>query len=146
MDGSEILPNKITLQSMQDANNNYTLTLTHASAPDGMFVSFNLLQADVGELKVRGICLDNSTCFLSVTDSVVKDMSGIGANTILVLDAISVSNFVSDEKRPYLVSFDLLNYDEKIMVLNFSEIVDPLSLNATNLQLLASYEVQSDEE
>ncbi|EGD74197.1 hypothetical protein PTSG_06209 [Salpingoeca rosetta] len=115
-----------------------------ASQPDPFaYTTFSVLLTfdDLNSLKVReGLCVSNTTCFISVQRSLLQDMTGNAVRAVAPTAAKRVRTFAEDTTRPELVNFVRfdLNYG-RIKVL-FNEIIDVSVIDYTSIALAESFD------
>ena len=109
-----------------------------SSSENGTVVRVTL---DVPEIiRLQGedrVCSVLSNCWLTVAMDTVLDMNGNGIAVIEDADALDVVDFLEDTVSPRLLNFTL-DMDDGVMVLTFSEPIEPSTLVPTGLAILES--------
>ena len=128
------------LQSAQNVSEgltqSYTLTEENLLTGDGIDIVQALLYFDLNSIKsLSGLATNMSDTFLSFTDMAIRDMNGNLVMAISENDALQVSDYVVDIRRPVLESFDL-DMNTGQITLTFSETVDVSSLDVMEMQLV----------
>ena len=125
VNASSFNPTGITIQSVLNATiptDRYTLTgglLT--SLVDSTILTLQVTTADLDIIKARGIALDNTTTWLTMTSNTVLDMSDNSVTPIVNnFDAEPVSVYDPDITSPTLVNFTL-DLTQELLLLTFSE-------------------------
>ena len=143
VNASSFDPAGITIQSVHNATIIPTdqHTLTGGSLTmlvDSIVLTLNMTTTDLNIIKARGIALDNTTTWLTLTNSTVLDMSDNPVTPIVNnFDAEPVTLYDPDITEPVLVNFTL-DLTQELLLLTFSETVDATSVNATQFTLLSS--------
>ena len=84
-------PTALTLAS--DSTSTISLTLTGGfSSASVAVVEMSLTVADLNDIKVAGICQTASSCYLSITSVLARDLSGNLVVPILSNSALAVSH------------------------------------------------------
>ena len=119
-------------------NTSLTFSVTSAVLPteNTKQVEIRLDQEDVNVLNILPICTQRSDCYLNLTDSLTIDTVGNPLNFAVPVPAL-VDDFYPDRIPPQLDHFELLDLDEGLITLVFSEsviasTVMPISLNLTD--------------
>ncbi len=141
IDLSSTLIDGITLQSSEDGTRSlHTLTdSTIMTSGYETFIQIQLSSFDLNELKRLRICTSMESCSLSASSELVRDVRQNQNMVIPTSSAISVGSYFPDISRPTLASYVEFDLDEGLFTLEFSEIVDVSSLNATQITLDNDY-------
>ena len=130
----------ITLQN-RVSNATVELTLSGSTGPPiqdtNISVTINFAIGDLTQLlTLRNLCSNKTNCFLNADDAFITDVAG---NDYTVdpdnLNILPVSTLSTDTTPPELTSFVLLDLDEGILRLNFTEPVNASSVNFNQLVL-----------
>ena len=118
---------------------NYTLTsFGELLNGDDPTLRFKISKVDVDAIKaLASLATEPENTFVSVTSTLVADMSGNPVSSIDQQRAVQVDNFTEDAIPPVLVAFDL-DMDLEVLTLTFDETVNVSSLNFSGLTLLSS--------
>ena len=131
----------ITLQNSALAQQGYTLTQSSTSSPDGLRIVADLSSDDLNIIKlIPTLCTTISNCFITVTQSVARDLNGQPTVPIPNGNALSVTQFTDDATNPELISWEL-NITSEILILTFSETVNASTADPTQLTLQSTSEV-----
>ena len=97
--------------------------------------------SDLNELKRLRVCTSESLCYLSSSDSLVRDTAAVNNNNveITVSSPLAVSNYDSDVTDPRLIAYLEFNLDAGTIMLELSETVDITSLNQSQVQFHDAY-------
>ena len=113
----------------------YTLTTSIASSVNSNIITVTLSRADLDAVKgLSGLATSIDDSYVTVSSSVVQDMSGNGVNPVTAQQPQQASGFISDRTRPALVQVDL-DMDAGELLLFFSETVDADSFDPTQLTM-----------
>ncbi len=124
---SSLDPTQIFLQSSNTFEDSfYALQLAGGSLSDRTNsdrVQIGTTIDDLNSLKIlTGLCTNSSNCHIAVTHSLVVDVSG----NVLESVSLSVDEFVADQTRPFVVSFDF-DLTAATVILTFDEAIRPVS-------------------
>lgn len=129
---------KIIVQDSFDSNIGLQHRLTDAtilSSSNNVEVEIKISDFDRNTIKRKGIALANSSCFVSIDESAVKDMSGsFSIERKNGLTSIQVKSYRKDDSSPNLNNLDFSLNDGKF-TMSFSEAVDYSTLKITGLTL-----------
>eukprot|EP00041_Stephanoeca_diplocostata_P007154 m.98677 g.98677 ORF g.98677 m.98677 type:complete len:1544 (+) comp16758_c0_seq2:5192-9823(+) len=135
--GERVDPTALTLQSamLVPAAGEHTLPLSAQTQiyPQGptTWIEMNLSSEDARELQaLSDFAVSNESTFLSIGAGFVQDMVNISN----LPSVMQVDRFAFDNVRPEVVGFSL-NMNVGMIILNFSEIVDPSTFNASRIEL-----------
>ncbi|KAL5489577.1 hypothetical protein EMCRGX_G018687 [Ephydatia muelleri] len=134
---SSFVPTTVILQSTSSGiGATYNITGGTVSVTSAVgSVAVTLLTADaVNVLQGRTLCTNISNCYLTATPGMVRDVVG-NIFTDIPPNVVSVSRLVIDLTPPSLTGFALLDFNTASLVLNFSKLVDPASIQYTGLSL-----------
>jgi hypothetical protein len=135
----------ITLQKTANGSSaSYTLTNGTSSDTDGTALSIVLPKVDVDAMKSLGICINQGSCFVSLSQVTVTDMFNSQLVTVPTSNATQATLVVPDVTAPQFVAAVLLNYDTETLTLSFDEPVVAGALDASAVRLLDSAEEDSD--
>ncbi|KAL5488650.1 hypothetical protein EMCRGX_G017626 [Ephydatia muelleri] len=133
----------ITQIALHNFGYNPSYTLSYPGivlSQDGTVVMVVLNNNDLNMIKVlMGLAVNKNSTFLTITPTMIQDMSHNWNNPI---QRLQVSSFTSDFVPPQLLSFDLDMNSPALLTLHFSESVNVSLLNVTQISLL-SEEVNS---
>ena len=130
------------LSERMPINDNSTYVLTNGtllSMIDDTVIRIQLTESDLNEIKAHLIGLDNTTTWLYISNATVSDQSG---TPVLSSDIIPVNTLLLDRTRPLLRSF-ILDYQQELLLLSFTETVNGMSVNVTALSLFSLPENES---
>ena len=130
----------ITLQSApaRRPRESFTLFGGDILSPNGRVITLNLdLYVTNGIKMNRNLCTSIENCFITVTQFVARDPSGVSTIPISDGTAIIVRNFTEDTTSPVLL-FSTLNMNDGLLELGFSEPVDITSFQSGQLTLQSS--------
>ena len=99
--------------------------------------NFHLSNDDLNDLKRLRICVMSESCFLSVTSNLVTDLSN--NHYVSSSSAIMVGLYIPDHTRPQLVKYTDFDLDSGTFTLEFSETMDVLSCNDTEITVDSDY-------
>ena len=120
----------------EDFEVNYTLTVALSLTDSSSTLNISFSAFDLNELKRLPICTSEDDCYLSFPEDLVMDMV---AKPVLIVTSEPPSEFIEDTTSPELVKFSILDFDQELLVLEFSETVDVSSIDFTSLQLKTFY-------
>lgn len=106
---------------------------SNASEMNVRQVLIEFSSSDLNELKLLDICIERSTCYLSL--SPLSNIADLSNQTILPASALPVQNHTSDVTPPQLSSFASFDLDSGTLELSFTETVNILSFSPTELIL-----------
>ena len=113
----------------------WMLTATTTNSPSGRVISLQLSVEDTNEIKrIRSLCNSSQNCYITVTQFLVLDSAGVRNIPINDGSAVAVQIFTPDTTRPELW-FWTLDMNTGIMVLHFSETVDPAMLRSSQFTI-----------
>lgn len=109
-----------------------------SSTSNGLEVTVNIGSSDLNRLKqIRNLTTGIGDSFLTITATVANDVNGIDIIAITDGNAIPASQYTRDGNRPLLNGWTLdLNVGQ--VILTFSETVDILTLQPSQVTLLAA--------
>ena len=133
----------ITLQSTKnDSTVSVTLSDSQVTAMSSSVILVHLTASDLNEIKATtNLATRESNVFLSAASNFAFDTSGITNTAIEDSDALAISDFEPDRKRPNLTGFDL-DLSTNRVTLTFSETVN---VSTFNPRLLAFQSSQFDD-
>ena len=106
----------------QESNSSYSDNTIHQA------VRVMLAESDLNEIKrIRLLCIDQHSCYMTVTASIAQDTSGLLSNAIPNGRGLIVTNFTDDETPPELVSW-VLDMNRGQIIVTFSETMDITTL------------------
>ncbi|CAI8014679.1 hypothetical protein GBAR_LOCUS9167 [Geodia barretti] len=112
---------------------NYRLRFSSFSLRDNTSVVVYLAQEDLDQIKLnRHLATNENNTFLSLSDSLVRDMSGS-----LFIESVHSGELIDDQREPELIEF-AFDLNRGIVTLNFSEAVNTSSLNVNSLVFYGS--------
>ena len=136
-------PTGITLSTVlynMAANNSYTLTDGQLqNLMDDVVLRLMITERDQNELKAIMVGVTNITSWLAMENTTVTDQSDEPVLSETAFE-VEISNF--DNISPTLVSF-VLNYTDETLTLTFSETVNGMALNVTDISILSSQDSAS---
>ena len=125
--------------NLLDASNQsvYNLTLTSGFSDMGIshIVSISFSLVDLNELKRLPFCTDGVNCFVSFTQDLVHDMVGLSVVEVSLNAALPPGTFVADATGPELVEYSLIDFNQELIVLQFSETLNVQTLNLSTIAL-----------
>ena len=129
----------ITLQDKVTSDlGSYTIigpTTVTSGNPLNTVVNIELSASDIYNIKSLYMCSNASTSFLAVEAVSFTDMSGNSVVTVPNGQALGASSFTRDSVSPTLESFELLDFDQGLIKLVFSEPVDSTMIDVTKINL-----------
>ena len=131
---------QIRLQNRRsDPTELYTISSeAEASTDNSTFVEVYLTKADVDSInRLRSLATGEFDTFISITDLAIADMNNNSVVAIANDSALSVTNFTRDMILPRLEAFDL-DINAGVFTFHFSEVMDYVSFDPTQLTLLSS--------
>ena len=121
----------------------YQLTTGTTDSPNGDLITLYLSTYDLNEIKkLESLYVTQFSSFLIHAQDAIRDMSGNQIDAINASSAKRAAEFISDEMRPRLISFDL-DMDTGEMNLTFYETVDHISFDETALTLQSHFSSSS---
>jgi len=136
---SSLIITQFTLQNAITATASVIFTGGSTVSVDGLTVTFSLLQVDVNSIAAQsGLAIAQSSSFVRATASFVKDEAGNFAVAINDGSAVAANSYTASTNRPTLTSYSL-NRNTNIMVLTFSETVDPTTLTQASISLQSQH-------
>jgi hypothetical protein len=94
------------------------------NSPSGRIISLRLIEELTNDIKrLRNLCTSSQNCYITVTQLLIRDLSGTGNNPINDGSAIAVRVFTEDITPPRLSAW-ALDMNSGVMELYFSETVD----------------------
>ena len=136
VNSSSIDLTQIVLQN-SDMNADRSHTLTGGEVLDGnsAFVDIKLSLGDLNTIKqFRDLAMDFNNTFISISRDFISDMNSNAITEITTMNAQQASVFFEDLTSPELIAFDL-DLTAEILILYFSETVDPTTLIIDNITL-----------
>ena len=137
-------PSSVTLQSAQAQRPMQWYTLSQESSssyPDNttfQVIRVLLTDSDLNQIKrIRSLCIDQHSCYMTVTASIARDINGIYSNAIANGRGLLAASFTGDQVPPELVSW-VLDMDRGRIIVTFSETVDITSLQSSLVTLQSS--------
>lgn len=142
----------VTQLTLQDSENISNVTGMHSlsntsfsDVNDTNFVVIVISPSDLNEIKrLYTLAVDNSTTFISITPSLIRDMNNNFVVEITEDQALPVSVFVPDINRPILEEFDL-NLNSSELLLRFNETVNRESLNVESITIQHAQNASDDD-
>ena len=133
LDVSQITLHFATNTTGDDRLLSFSPTNTFTLTPFNDIVAVELGLDDLNELKrIRGLAVDESTTFISITRSTILDMNGNEVIPLLRSSALQVQNFTDDSINPELEAYEL-DLNTGTLILSFTETIDILSLNISKI-------------
>ena len=127
-----------TLVNIPSSSFMSSLTLDYASysvSPNQEDIVITLSDEDLNELKrLEDLGTSINNTFLTIRNSTVLDMVGLGVTEVSYASAVQVSQVIRDANRPSLLAFTL-NMTEGTLLLTFNETVNVSSLNVEGVAL-----------
>ena len=142
VDVSTVDVTAITLQgSMNNDSDFYTLRNSSVSQNTSLTsITVTLSKLDSNALKLfTSVATLNTNTFISITEDLVMDASGLNVVPVNQSAATPVRTFMGDISKPVLLEFNL-NLTTEILCLTFDEPVDVDSLMIQELQLQSDLE------
>ena len=137
---STLIESQFTLQdSMERLFVNYSIQYSHSQTVNSPNVTIVLDQRDLNEIKRRQLCYNRTICYLIFDEGAVQDMVGLDIMGILDGDGQQVDRFTPDTTRPQLVHFSMIDVQDGIIILSFSETINASSLNFSTITLQETY-------
>lgn len=137
-------PSSVTLQSAQAQRPMQWYTLSRESNSSYsnntiyQVIRVLLTDSDLNQIKrIRSLCIDQHSCYMTVTPSIARDINGIYSNAIENGRGLIAASFTGDEVPPELVSW-VLDMDRGQIIVTFSETVDITSLQSLLVTLQSS--------
>jgi hypothetical protein len=130
----------LTLQSAANLSSSgaTSFTLTSGSAEFNSLrteAAITLSSVDLNAIKLdETLCISSSSTFLSISSSLVQDLSGGSIDTIATSNAQAIQTFTPDTVKPVL-STSSLDMDTKTLNLTFTEPVLASSINISGVTL-----------
>ena len=122
------------------ANNSYTLTDGQLqNLMDDIVLTLMITERDQNELKAIMVGVTNITSWLAMENTTVTDQSDEPVMSETAFE-VEISNF--DTISPTLVSF-VLNYTDETLTLTFSETVNGMAMNVTDISILSAQDSTS---
>ena len=104
-------------------------------------LAVQLTFADLNHIKVREpVCVSSSSCFISVTRTLLRDMTGNAVVEVSPSAALNVSEFGADTVRPEMVDFVQFDMNHGRITILFNEIMDVSSIDYTSVALAESFD------
>jgi hypothetical protein len=128
VDASTVNGSAITLQSFVTRRLMESRMLTvdgvTTSSPSGSIISLQLNDELTNDIKrIRNLCTSSQNCYMTISQYLALDPSGLSTTLITDGSAIVVRNFIEDLTSPFLLLWTL-DMNAGIMELIFSETVD----------------------
>ena len=121
-------------------NNSYTLTDGQLqNLMDDIVLTLMITERDQNELKAIMVGVTNITSWLAMENTTVTDQSDEPVMSETAFE-VEISNF--DTISPTLVSF-ILNYTDETLTLTFSETVNGMAMNVTDISILSAQDSAS---
>jgi hypothetical protein len=118
--------------SSADPSISLSLPLSTAVGVANHAVNIQIPKSEVDTMKRRLICITTASCYLSITLSSVTDMEDSAVVPVL---GMQVTALELDITGPTIESFQLFSYDLHILMLSFSEPIEPSTLNVSFVEL-----------
>ena len=119
----------------------FNLTTSGPTSFDLAVVTILLSDADFNMLTQSGICTTMLSCYLTVEESAIQDVSGL----FVLEDTEPVDSWLPDGEFPTAVEFNVFNLLNGTITIEFSETVDPSSINFGALTFQSLYEDPIDD-
>ena len=144
VDSSTLDPTLFTLLQVPSLGfESYQLTMGTTDSSNGDLITLYISVFDLNEIKkLESLYVTRFTSYLIFAQDAMRDVSGNQIEATPVTSAIQAAEFISDQKRPRLISFDL-DMDSGEMNLTFYETVDHTSLDTTALTLQSHFSSSS---
>ena len=134
-------PAAITLQSAPlESANSYTLIASMVL--DSGLLTFSRLQLeanDFNELKRLRICVDELSCYISVSTSLIQDVPGNQNVEIVGTSPLQISDYIADTTDPKLIRYVEFDLDGGTFILEFSENIDSSNIDISQVELHKTY-------
>ena len=127
------------LQFPAVGSDSYQLTSGYTDSPNGDLITVHFSTRDFNEIKkIETVFVSIFTSYLILAQGAISDMNGNYIENIPHSDAILAEEYISDEVRPVLLTFDL-DMDTAVLNLTFLETVDVTSFDASFLTLQSHF-------
>ena len=116
-------------------------TLFSSTKLDSGLLAYTRVQLgieDLNELKRLRICTTDTVCYLSSSDTLVRD-TATGSNQNEVTSPIQVSNYITDSTDPRVMAYPEFDLNTGTLTLEFSETVNVASINQSLIELHDTY-------
>ncbi len=133
-----LIVDQITVQSSMALSSSMYWTLRNGTAitNDSTIVIIQLDNSDLNQIKIRTeIATKLNDTFLSITDTLIRDMIGNWNVLLPTAMPLQVTNFTSDMVNPKLDAFSLDMDGSGLLTLSFSETVNASSFDVTMVTL-----------
>ena len=121
----------------------YQLTSGYTDSPNGDLITVYLSTRDLNEIKkIETVFTSRFTSYLILTQRAISDMNGNYIESISHGNAILAEEFISDQVRPLLLTYDL-DMDTAVLNLTFLETVNVDSFDASFLTLQSHFSANS---
>ena len=138
MDARSLVISRISFQNVSNNANGsqgYQLMGGNPTTVDGYNITINLTDTDVNTIKAfRYLAISQSTTYLVMRADAITDVAGVEVISFSESSANQVDDYIPDSGRPTLMSFEF-DLGNNLIVFTFSEVVDPLTLNAREITL-----------
>lgn len=142
VDVSSIAVSGIKLQSTVSSDSVHEVSLGQAvlasNSLDDTFVRLRLDVSTTNSFKAKTFCLGSDSCYLSINQQVIRDVSQNPIRPINDTNALMAETVNRDTTDIVFTTFVSVNYNTAIITLEFNEPFNPSSVNASALQLHAS--------
>ena len=137
IDASRTVATEITLTAGASSGNLRVLRGGARSSRDGVNINITLAKTDLDALQLnRAMFTSLSNSFLSFTNASFFDMIGLRVVARTLAMPFQATDFIPDTKVPTLVQWTMdMNGASPNIVLSFSEVVDPLTLDVTRITI-----------
>ena len=147
VNGSSLVPTEISLLGQASNESEYAHTFSGAQSVTLNFtteITIQLLDTDLNEIKrQRGLAINSTTTFLSLSESTVIDMNNNPVVPLNTSAALMVTDFTNDTTPPQLRSFDI-DLTTEILTLTFDETVRVETLDVRQVTIQDRVAANSD--
>ena len=140
VDLQSLVPTEIILLNSPGSNTTYQIqgryySLVPLGALDDYHIQFRLDEDDLNAIKIiRNLATSEKNTYICITQDVAVDIVGQRINELPHDKAFVVQNFTADTTRPRLLNFTL-NIEDGILVLTFSEAIDPTTITFSSITI-----------
>ncbi len=137
VDSATFRPDEIVIQNSASATASVQLSIGTPidTSVRSTTLSFNMLAEDIVNLQiVHTLATGRHDSFLTFSASMISDTSGTGVQPSLDSNPVQVRDYFADMTPPQLLVFSLLDMDQGIIELSFSE---PVTANMVDLSRIS---------
>ena len=138
INASTFSPSGFTLQSLfsiADSLSRYTLTGGSAVASENSVI-IQLSATDLSTVQIDPeLCTWRGNCYIALAQSAIEDPAGNGNAEAREEPSLLVREFIHDTEPPTVTGF-MLDLNDNVLVLSFSESVNPSTFDASGITFL----------